>query len=483
MKKIVVVNNPKSWNLQINGVEVVSAKQYLTDSDFAAIKRAQVFNLCRNYKYQSLGYYVSLLAEARAHRVFPSVTTIQDFKSKAIIRSLSDEIDVRIQKSLARLKSNSFTLSIYFGRNMAKQYDLLSRALYNLFQAPLLRAEFVRQKTWVLASIQPISLNHIPESHLPFVEASAQEYFSKQRYPNARKKNYAYDLAILVNADEPSPPSDKEALLAFRDAADAMGFFTEFITKDDYSRLPEYDALFIRETTAVNHHTYRFARRAFSEGLVVIDDPVSILRCTNKVYLAELLRRNGISTPKSIIVSRENRHSVEPTLGFPCVLKQPDGSFSRGVSKVEDSMDLGRSLDDLLTQSELVLAQEFLPTSFDWRIGVLNGVALFACKYFMANDHWQIYDWQNKERSSGGYQTVPVGKVPIYVIQTALKAASLIGNGLYGVDVKEIDGRAVVIEVNDNPNIDADVEDQLLGRELYVSVMRLFKERLVKVGR
>ncbi len=37
-----------------------------------------------------------------------------------------------------------------------------------------------------------------------------------------------------------------------------MGLSTEIITKNDFDRIPEFDALFIRETTAVNHHTYRF---------------------------------------------------------------------------------------------------------------------------------------------------------------------------------------------------------------------------------
>ncbi len=74
------------------------------------------------------------------------------------------------------------------------------------------------------------------------------------------------------------------------------------ITKDEYGRIAEFDALFIRETTAVNHHTYRFSRRALAEGLVVIDDPESIIRCTNKVYLAELFARNRIPHPRTVVV-------------------------------------------------------------------------------------------------------------------------------------------------------------------------------------
>lgn len=65
-------------------------------------------------------------------------------------------------------------------------------------------------------------------------------------------------------------------------------------------------------------------------------------------------------------------------------------------------------------------------------------------------------------------------QVPPNVIRTALKAASLIGKGLYGVDLKDINGKAVVIEVNDNPSIDHGIEDAILGNELYYRIINHF---------
>src|SRR5690606_31511417 len=104
----------------------------------------------------------------------------------------------------------------------------------------------------------------------------------------------------------------------------------------DLDRLAEFDALFIRETTAIDNHTYRFARRAVQEGMPVIDDPISMIRCTNKVYLAELLASNNVPTPKTIIVQTPKQiPDVIAALGWPVVLKIPDGSFSRGVFKLE----------------------------------------------------------------------------------------------------------------------------------------------------
>ena len=57
-------------------------------------------------------------------------------------------------------------------------------------------------------------------------------------------------------------------------------------------------------------------------------------------------------------------------------------------------------------------------------------------------------------------------------------AANLIGDGLYGVDVKESDGKFYVIEVNDNPNINAGCEDAVLKEELYRRMVSIFVKRI-----
>ncbi|MGV3538803.1 MAG: RimK family protein [Rufibacter sp.] len=479
MRKLVVVNNPKDWDLDVEDVEVVDAQRYLTDPAYIEMKSARIFNLCRSYKYQSSGYYVSLLAEARGHRAIPNVTTIQDLKSQTIVRAITDEINETIQKSLSKLKSKNFTLSIYFGQNVAKQYEKLSKQLHDLFQAPLLRAQFVYNKEWALESINPIPVNEVPEHHLRYLYKFAKAYFARNRFSSIRQNKKIYDLAILVNPADSDPPSNDKAIQQFVEAADSLGFYTELITKEDYRRLSEFDALFIRETTSVNHHTYRFARRAHADGLVVIDDPVSILRCTNKVYLAELLTKAKVNIPKSMIIHRENCGKVVEELGLPCVLKKPDSSFSQGVVKVKTQEELQENLQEMLSESDLIIGQEFKPTDFDWRIGILDKQPLYACKYFMAKDHWQIYNWDGKKNDvTGNFETVPFADVPFFVLHTALKAANLIGDGLYGVDLKEIDGKAYIIEVNDNPNIDYGVEDKILKKDLYLTILKSIKRRI-----
>jgi glutathione synthase/RimK-type ligase-like ATP-grasp enzyme len=476
---LVVVDNPRRWPLNISGVEVVPARRYITDPAYTRLDETRVFNLCKSYSYQSTGYYVSLLAAARGHKPLPDVSTIRDLQFPTIVRIASENLEDEIKRSLSGHHGDHFTLSIYFGRNLARRYDRLSMELFNLFRAPLLRAHFVREKgRWELQNVGPIAVSDVPASHHDFIVEVASDFFRGRGRRFRNRAPNAFSLAILANPADPHPPSNARALKKFIKAAERLGMDAEIIDRDAYSRLPEYDALFIRETTSVTSHTFRFARRAEAEGLVVIDDPPSILKCTNKVYLEELLARHRVPTPKSIIVHRDNVNQLPEDMGFPLILKQPDSSYSLGVIKIEDRAQLEREAPAMLEDSELLIAQEFLPTEFDWRIGVLDGKAFYACKYFMASKHWQIVSRRNQRVDEGRVETVPLKKVPEQVLKVAVKAARLIGDGLYGIDLKQIGKRVVVIEINDNPSIDAGFEDGLLKDRMYDTVMKSFLRRI-----
>ena len=53
-----------------------------------------------------------------------------------------------------------------------------------------------------------------------------------------------------------------KALKNFQKAAHSLGIYTDLITKDDYMSLLEYDGLFIRTSTSINHYSYSFAKKA-----------------------------------------------------------------------------------------------------------------------------------------------------------------------------------------------------------------------------
>jgi glutathione synthase/RimK-type ligase-like ATP-grasp enzyme len=371
-------------------------------------------------------------------------------------------------------------LTVLFGRCAFPPLQALASQIFESFRAPLLRIDFkYKGGGWRIADIRVLALKSLDEEQRMLFHDALKGYLSRPwRKPRA-KRAYKYDLAILHDPKEKLPPSDADALKHFIAAARQLGMDAELIEKKDYGRLAEYDALFVRETTSIDHHTFRFARRAQNEGLVVIDDPDSILRCTNKVFLEELLRANRVPTPRTLILRRGQENLLQKTLSFPMILKIPDGSFSRGVHKAEDKDELKAICRRLFKDSDLILAQEYMYTEFDWRVGVLDRKPLFVCKYLMSTGHWQIYDHGDEEEvEGGGFETLAVKDAPQKVVKTALRAANLIGDGLYGVDLKQTPAGVFVIEVNDNPSIDSEVEDLVLGPELYRRVMDSFLQRL-----
>lgn len=474
---LVVIERAIDLSFDLENLQIITAEDYLTNEKYRELKSAQIYNLCHTMSYQGIGYYVSLLALARKHKVIPDPISIQDMKNIGLVKLFSQELQNIIQKKLKKIKSDHFILSIYFGQNITPSYNDLTKKIFNLVKSPLLRVEFEKDEgLWSIKSIRVTSLKDLPPHHKDFFHEAAMQYFSGRFSQKKEAKKYLYDLAILHNPHEEYPPSDERALKKFIKAGQKLGIYVELITKEDSSRLLEFDALFIRETTQVHHHTYRMARKAEAEGLIVIDDPESILKCSNKVFLEELLQKHQINRPKTAIIHEDNFLDILKDFSFPIVVKSPDSAFSRGVHKLKNKEDYTKLVEELFRKSDLLIIQEFLPTDYDWRIGVLNKEIIFACKYYMASGHWQIYD--GASGSDGEHDTVSLDEVPSKVKSMALKATKIIGHGLYGVDIKQNKDGIYLIEINDNPNIDHGVEDSVLGDSLYQKVMQHFLNKL-----
>lgn len=505
----IVVENAQEWAPYYPSDKVITFDQYVNQLSQAEAnnavlaqakkQRVRIINLCDCSRYLSVGYYTSLIAEAREQRVIPSVKTLNDIQGFIDESYFTELLTPALQKSLTKqfpsavvehtaVQTVSFTS--YFGYADNEALQTVARVLFERFAVPLLFVELeCVQRRWRFKQLSLLAVNSLTDEQQTLFANALDNYSTKVWRTQAKAKQYRYDLAILVDPNEALPPSDQKALKHFVSAGKKLGLNCEFITQDDYARLPEYDALFIRTTTAIDHYTYKFAKKAEQEGLVVIDDPTSIRRCTNKIYLADLFTTHKISAPKTVIIKQSDLHSpsqleqLEQNLGYPMVIKIPDGAFSVGVEKVTDRASLEQVLTRLFERSALLLAQEYLYTDFDWRVGVLNGKAIYASKYFMVKNHWQIYHHGNQRTRSGGFETLATFEVPQFVRDLAVKAANLIGNGLYGVDLKSKDNKAYVIEINDNPSIDSSVEDAYLKQELYTVIMQEFWQRLEARGK
>ncbi len=484
-ERILLTEDPRAWTSPPASVTLLHARDYIASTAAATGAHNRVINFCRSYRYLSVGYHCSLLAEARGDVVIPSIRTLADLRRPSLYRIEVEDLDGLVQRSLGRLPPQSqaprLELMVYFGRSSVPELQDLARQIFETFPCPTLRVEFRLKGSWRIQSIWPVPLQRLSIPERGALDEALERYLVRRRSDTRPRPRFRYDIAMLHDPREAMPPSNERALKRFIAAGRARGVNVEPIGRQDYGRLPEYDALFIRETTRIDHHTYRFARRAESEDMVVIDDPTSILRCTNKIYLDEVMRTHRIPTPNSVILGRANLLDAEHRIGYPVVLKIPDSSFSLGVLKAENRRELESIGERMLRESDLILAQEYLYTDFDWRVGLLGGHALYVCRYYMSRKHWQIYDYSHSrggQPRAGNADTLTVEDAPAELVETALRAGNAIGDGLYGVDLKQTERGPVVIEINDNPSIDAGVEDAVLGMRLYLTLVEEFVARL-----
>ncbi len=277
-------------------------------------------------------------------------------------------------------------------------------------------------------------------------------------------------IACFVEKYNFTDPREEGALQNFKLAAEQTGNQFSFLFRENIGDIPNYDAIFIRATTDPLFTSYIVSKTAYEYGLKVIDDPESIKICANKIHQYALFEKYDVPRIPTIFLSKEDLHhkkieEIFKTLGKPVVIKAPYTSFSRYVEKAACETSFREVAKRFFKKSDVLAIQKFTPTAFDWRVGVLGGDILYVCKYMIPKGKWKHGAKLRGKPTVIWGRTVSVQKkdMPPRLREVALKACSVIGKGLYGVDLKEVNGDYVVVEVNDNPSIYAGYEDQMDG--------------------
>lgn len=284
------------------------------------------------------------------------------------------------------------------------------------------------------------------------------------------------NIACFVERYTINRSEELNALTNFKVAALNLGHRFDYIFRSDIHKIPEFDALFIRSTTDPMNASYVASRIAEMNGLTVIDDPDSIIICCDKINMYLRLLRSGLKIPETRFLNKntsnvDTAQRIFEELGYPVVLKAPFSSFSTYVEKVENLHEFCETARRYFRRTSAIVAQRFVPSNFDWRVTTLNGEVLFVCKYIMPPSSWKIQHRENGHVTWAKIQAMDLNEVDSELIETGIRASAAIGKGLYGVDIKEVDGEYLVIEVNDNPNIDAGGEDAK-NPEVYDKIIR-----------
>jgi glutathione synthase/RimK-type ligase-like ATP-grasp enzyme len=256
------------------------------------------------------------------------------------------------------------------------------------------------------------------------------------------------------------------ALMKFSQVAPRLGHQIDYLFRTDLYKIPQYDAIFIRALTDPLNLSYVVSRTAELHGIRVIDDSNSIYICCDKVNMYRHLVGAGVPIPKTIIikqsdVNKDAAAKLFKSLGNPFVLKAPNSSFSAYVERVKSPAEFVNVGKRFLRRADNIVAQRFISSEFDWRVGVLGGKPLYVCQYLIPRKRWKVLTYtQSGGFIAGAIKGVELGKANPRLLETAIEAAATIGTGLYGIDIKQVGDEFVVIEVNDNPTISAGEEDQ-----------------------
>jgi glutathione synthase/RimK-type ligase-like ATP-grasp enzyme len=508
----------------LGGVPLVAPEEYLEGRNPDTISQdLTIINLCRSYEYLSRGYYISLLADARRQKVVPKLQMVEEITNPyayftALRNSGLETIDFTVVRGRhvlpkvimpagakdepiresgspmvseggvqgpVRYRSEGQAyeeVTSCFGRTVDSRFRKHCAGVFRVLPFPLLKIRIYREDNrWKVGQVFPLAVSKAGPAEIDLLnqELSTGRLFEA---PDTVRET-PYYIAVLMDEADPFAPSDEDTFNKLKRIGERHGVIFEPLAKDDFRDLPEYDALFLRTVTGMDHYSFLFAQRAKSLGIPVIDDPQTTVRCSNKVYLNELFQRARLATPRTLTISRTTPLSEAEELGYPLIVKQPDGTFSAAVKKAGDPAELKRLTREMFKRSPLLTLQEFRPTEFDWRIGVLDGAVLYVCKYYMAKGHWQIVrEKRGGGRRYGKVEAVPINETPEPVRSLALQAAALIGDGFYGVDIKETEAGPVIIEINDNPDIWVGEEDGVEGDKLYEEIVHAFLRRMHEAG-
>src|SRR6185312_16393074 len=137
---VILVDSPNDFPHADTPHKVITTRDYLARSNLFRRQRPKIVNLSRSFAYQSRGYYSSLLAEARGHRVIPSVETMVDLGARQLYALALPELDDALAKCLSAADDKTVPTRIlaYFGEVADRRFDRFGRLLFDWFRCPVL---------------------------------------------------------------------------------------------------------------------------------------------------------------------------------------------------------------------------------------------------------------------------------------------------------------------------------------------------------
>jgi glutathione synthase/RimK-type ligase-like ATP-grasp enzyme len=261
-------------------------------------------------------------------------------------------------------------------------------------------------------------------------------------------------LGIFVDRQTLSSARKLAQLMKCREAAEERGIRSYFLFPVDMKKVQRMDAIFIRSRTDPLNASFVAAKLAEMHSIPVIDESSAIRICSDKVNLGMHLQRAGVLMPETTFLWKD--HLMDLTaMKYPLVLKEPSSYNANRVRVVRNPSEARRLSTSWFRLSHVLVAQEYIPGGEEWRVGTLGGEMLYACRYGPPSEEARLQAFSQDEAPYFDSACVPPSEIQDNVLREAVRASDSIGDGLFSVDIKVHDGRPYVLDVNDNPSLEA----------------------------
>jgi gamma-F420-2:alpha-L-glutamate ligase len=233
------------------------------------------------------------------------------------------------------------------------------------------------------------------------------------------------------------------------------------------------DLVLSRTGAGTNYFTRSVMRQIEKFGIPVYNDADSISRVSDKLLTSQLLVKENLPIPKTILVNGDvDVELIEKEVGFPCVVKATSGSKGKTVHLCQTKKDF-TSLMSLLSSISLkktMIIQEFVDAQpgTDLRVWVIGGKTVVAMKRTGAEGDFRA------NISQGG--TAELFEITDEVDYLARETARVLGLQIAGVDLLFDKDGYKICEANSSPGFEG--MDKYCGQDMAQRIVDFIKLKI-----
>ena len=214
--------------------------------------------------------------------------------------------------------------------------------------------------------------------------------------------------------------------------------------------LPLYDAVIPRIGASITHYGLAVLRQFEMQGVYPLNESVAIGRSRDKLRALQLLARAGIGLPTTAFAHgpRKAEDVIKEVGGVPVVIKLLEGTQGMGVILAETQASAKSIIEAFSAANVNIMVQEFIreADASDIRAFVIGGRVVAAMKRI-----GKAGDFRSNLHRGGRAEAAELTPEEM---STAIKAASVVGLNVSGVDLLRSARGPMVIEVNSSPGLE-----------------------------